>query len=146
MSIANATTFWIEAGAMGTGGSRNILELPHNLTDFFGDQVRTDEVLTVQLTPGVQLIRPFIYRGDDYGHFTDRWRLCLPTARMGGPDYVDRVVRLDKLQIGGLTVFQLTVADRNSAQDTAWRQQSVPPNGETGTTFGGRTYGWWRSG
>jgi hypothetical protein len=143
MCSPNATTFWMEAGSMGTGGSRNQLEMPNDLAEFFGDEARTNEIVTIQLAPGVQHFRPFVYRGDDYGHYTDRWRLCLPTARMGGPDYADRVVRFDKVQIGGATVFQLTVTDRNSAAHTAWRQQSDPPNGDRGTTFGGREYGWW---
>lgn len=143
MSNANATTFWLESGAMGTGGSRNQLEMQNELAEFFGDDARTDEIVTLQLAPGVQHIRPFVYRGDDYGHFSERWRLCLPTARMGGPDYANKVVRFDKVQIGHTTVFQLTVADLNSASHIAWRNSSVPPNGETGATLGGRGYGWW---
>jgi hypothetical protein len=138
----NAGTFWIEAGAM-QGGSRNQLEMPDDLARFFGDQARTDEIVSIQLAPGVQHIRPFVYRGDDYGHYTERWRLCLPTAQMGGPDYPNRVVRFDRLQLGGVTVFQLTVADRDSAEHNDWRTHSVSSNGGTGTTFGGREYGWW---
>src|SRR4051794_10756291 len=115
MRSSNATILWMETGTMGTGGSRNQLEMPDDLAKFFGNEARSEEVVTIQLSPGVQHIRPFVYRGDDYGHYTDRWRLCLPTARMGGPDYSERVVRFDKIKIGGVIVFQLTVADRNSA-------------------------------
>jgi len=136
----NAATLWVEAGAM-QGGSRNQLELPNDLAEFFGAQARTDEVVTIQLTPGAQFIRPFVYRGDDYGHYTERWRLCLPTAQMGGPDYPDRVVRFDKLSIGATTVFQLTVADANSAAHQQWRNQSTN-QGVTGSTQGDRQYGW----
>ncbi len=138
----NATTLWIEAGAM-QGGSRNQLELTDELARFFGNQVRTDEIVSIQLTPGVQYIRPFVYRGDDYGHYTERWRLCLPTGQMGGPDYADRVVRFDKVQVGSVTVFQLTVADRNSSTHNDWRARCLPPDGGTDVTFGGREYGWW---
>ena len=114
---------------MGTGGSNNQFEMPNDLAEFFGNQARTNEVVTIQLSPGVQHIRPFVYRGDDYGHYTERWRLCLPTASMGGPNYSNRVVRFDRLQIGGATVFQLTVVDVNSADHNAWQALSVPPNG-----------------
>ena len=144
MRIANVTTFWIEAGAMGTGGSRNQLEIPNDPAKFFGDEVRTNEIVTIQLAPGIQHVRPFVYRGDDYGHYTDRWRLCLPTAHMGGPDYAGRVVRFDKIQVGSLAVFQLSVADHKSAAHKAWRKQSVPPKGGRDTTVGGREYGWWK--
>ena len=37
---------------------------------------------------------------------------------------MDRVIRLDKILVGGETVFQLTVVDRDSAQETAWRAVS----------------------
>lgn len=144
MPNQNATTFWMEAGSMGTGGSRNQLEMPNDLAEFFEQEARTNEIVTIQLNPGVQHIRPFVYRGDDYGHYTERWRLCLPTARMGGPDYADRVVRFDKLLIGNALIFHLSVADNGSPEQVSWRQQSVPPNGGMGDTFGGRGYGWWQ--
>lgn len=133
----NATSFWIETGAM-QGGSRNQLELPNDIAEFFGAQARTDEVVMIQLAPGVQFIRPFVYRGDDYGHYTERWRLCLPTAQMGGPDYANRVARFDKLSIGGTTVFQLSVADVNSAEHQAWRNQSTAQD----ETQADRQFGW----
>jgi len=136
------STFWIETGAM-QGGSRNQLELPNDLAEFFGEEARTNEVMTIQLGPGNLFIRPFVYRGDDYGHYVDRWRLCLPTAQMGGPEYANRVVRLDRLSVGGATVFQLSVTDRNSPEHLAWRNQSAPPQGERGTTQGDREYGCW---
>ena len=141
MFDATATSFWIDAGAM-QGGSRNQLELTDEIAQFFGTQARLDEVVSIQLSPGVQYIRPFVYRGDDYGHYTDRWRLCLPTADMGGPEYANRVVRFDKFMLGGVTVLQLTVADRDSAAHDQWRRRSVPPNGGAGTTAGGREFGW----
>jgi hypothetical protein len=63
---------------------------------------------------------------------------------MGGSDYADRVVRFDRVQLGGATVFQLSVADLNSAAHISWQNQSQPPGGGTGTTQAGRQYGWWR--
>jgi hypothetical protein len=143
MFNARAATFWIEAGAM-QGGSRNQLELTNDLAKYFGRQARRDEVVSIQLAPGVQFIRPFVYRGDDYGHYTERWRLCLPTDQMGGPEYPDRVVRFDRMRIGRAMVYQLTVADPNSSEHRDWRRRSVSPSGGRGTTFGGREYGWWR--
>jgi hypothetical protein len=143
MCSVDDTTFWIEAGAM-QGGSRNQLEMTDDLAQFFGPDARANEIITIQLQPGVQFIRPFVYRGDDYGHYTERWRLCLPTAQMGGSDYADRVVRFDRVQLGGATVFQLSVADLNSAAHISWQNQSQPPGGGTGTTQAGRQYGWWR--
>ena len=138
----NAVTLWIEAGAM-QGGSRNQLELPDIVAQYFGTQARADEIIMVQLGTGVQFIRPFVYRGDDYDHYTERWRLCLPTTAMGGPSYPDRVVRFDKLNLVGAPVFQLSVADVGSPQHIAWQSQSVAPRGGTDETAWGRTYGWW---
>ena len=137
-----ATTFWIDAGAM-QGGARNQLEMTDALAKYFGKQARTDEVITIQLAPGVQLVRPLVYRGDDYGHYKERWRLCLPTAHMGGPAYPNRVVRFDRLRVGGVNAFQLTVANRNSAAHKDWKAHSRGAKGGSGTTFGGRQYGWW---
>jgi len=142
MFNSNANSFWIDAGAM-QGGSRNQLELMDEIAKFFGDQARSNEIVSVQLTPGVQHVRPFVYRGDDYGHYTERWRLCLPTAEMAGPEYANRIVRFDRIKLGGATVFHLTVTDRDSAEHVEWRGRSAAPNGGTDTTAGGREYGWW---
>jgi len=142
LSIPDATTFWIECGAM-QGGSRNQLEMHNELAEFFGDEARDNEVLTIQLAPGVQYIRPFVYRGDDYGHWKDRWRMCLPTGQMGGPSYPERAVRFDKIQMGAATVFQLTVTDIDSTEHNDWRSQSTAPSGGSDTTDVGREYGWW---
>ena len=138
-----ATSFWIDAGAM-QGGARNQLELTDTLAQFFGSRARRSEIVTIQLSGGAQYNRPFVYRGgDDYGHYTDRWRLGLPTANMGGPDYRHRVVCFDKVYVGRATVFQLSVADPNSRLHGSWRRRSAAPTGGTGTTVGGRQYGWW---
>ena len=48
MPIQTAVTFSMETGAMGTGGSNNQFEMPNELAEFFGNQTRTDEVMTIQ--------------------------------------------------------------------------------------------------
>jgi hypothetical protein len=137
----NATTFWIDCGAM-QGEARNQLEMTDELARFFGKEARANEIVAIQLQPGVLLIRPLVYRGDDYGHYKERWRLGLPTANMGGPSYPNRVVRFDRLQIGGITAFQLTVTKPNSAAHKLWQSESKGLKGGIGTTFGGRKFGW----
>jgi hypothetical protein len=137
---ANAGTLWLDVGAM-QGGARNQVEFPDEIALYFGNVVRHTEMATIQLAPGVLHFRPFVYRGDDYGHYTDRWRLCLPTNDMGGPDYSDRIVRFDKVQLGGVLAFQITVTDRNSAAHKAWKSQSQASGG-VNATRGGREYGW----
>jgi hypothetical protein len=125
------------------GGSHNGLELTHELAEYFGTQPQQTQVVTIQLAPGVHFIRPFVYRGDDYGHWTDRWRLWLPTEMMGGAVYANRVIRFDRIQVGGVTVFQVTVTDVGSPDHVTWRNQSVPPHGDSGMTLGDREFGYW---
>lgn len=142
MPISNATVFWIEAGAM-QGDSHNGLEIPPELAEFFGPDAFLDGSIFMNWAPGIVRERPFILRDkDDYAHKKDRVRLWLPTSRMGGPLYVGRVVRFEKLSAGGFLLFSLDVADVNSVDHVAWRQQSQA-SGQSGLTEGKREWGYW---
>jgi hypothetical protein len=126
------------------GGSRNQLELMDEFAPFFGHQARSSGIVMMRLAAGGEHFPcDFVHRGDEYGHKKDRWRLCLPTAEMGAPEYASRVVRLDKVEVDGSVIIHVSVTDRNSADHEVWRERSAPPDGETGTTRGGREYGWW---
>ncbi len=142
MSIPTANNLWLEAGAM-QGGSRNQLEMTDELAQFFGNQARSAQSVTILIPAGTQHDCSFVYRGDDYEHYSERWRLSLPTEHMGAPPCPGRVIRFSKQQSGGVLVIRLEVTDVNSPDHTQWQQQSHPPGGGSGTTHGGRQYGWW---
>ena len=92
MDIKNATSFWIEAGAM-SSASRHQVELPNYLAEFFDDHSRASEIVVVRLPDGHKYTRPFVYRGTDYGQWTEQWRLHLPTVEMGGLDYPGKILK-----------------------------------------------------
>lgn len=136
--LQQATTFWIEAGAMsGPPDHRHQVEFSNELAQFFDQQSRDDEVLTIQLPNGQNVVRPLTYRGTDYGQWTDIWRLGLPTGNMSGPQYAGRYLRFDRL---GPALYRLTVEDAASAAVAGWHQQSA----FVGNTGGhaGREYGY----
>lgn len=144
MSIRTATTFWMETGAA-SSDSRNQVELPNELAEFFTDAERQNEVILVQV-PGVAspLPRPFTYRGTDYGQWTEIWRLGLPTQHMGAPSYVGQIFRFDRVQQGTQTSYVLTSVVPGSPAHQQLQAQSVAPNGGTGRTAGanGREWGY----
>jgi len=72
--IANANTFWIEAGAM-SGGPRHQVEFSNDLAQFFDETSRENEIVTIRLPNGQEVARPLTYRGTDYDQWTDIWRL-----------------------------------------------------------------------
>jgi hypothetical protein len=136
--IQRAATFWIEAGAMsGPPEHRHQIEFSNDLVQFFDQQSRDNEVVTIELPDGHNVVRPLTYRGTDYGQWTDIWRLGLPTVNMGGPQYAGRYIRFDRL---GPQLYRITVEDTGSAAVTNWRQQSA----FVGNTGGpnGRGYGY----
>lgn len=139
--IGNATSFWIEAGAMsGDPEHRHQIEFSNELVQFFDQQSRHNEVLTIQLPDGQPVIRPLTYRGTDYGQWTNIWRLGLPTVNMGGPPYAGRFIRFDRL---GPCLYRITVEDAGSAAVASWRQQSVFVGNTGGDAPNGREYGYW---
>jgi len=138
--IQTATALWMEAGAMsGPPDHRHQIELTNDLAEFFDDNARESEIIHMRLPGGPLFSRPLTYRGTDYGQWTDIWRLGLLTPRMGGPAYVDRIIRIDKTLDGGDTVYELRVEDAGSPQYETWRQQSQ----HKCVTGGGRQYGIW---
>ena len=84
-SIDEAQHLWIEAGAM-SGGPRHQTEFAEDVANFFDNDTREIELINVRLPDGTIHVRPFTYRGEEF-HWTEIWRLSLPTANMGGPDY-----------------------------------------------------------
>jgi hypothetical protein len=142
MPIRDANSFWIEAGAMsGDPNHRHQIEFSNELAEFFDEQSRDAEIVLVRLPGGETLHRPLTYRGTDYGQWTDIWRLGLPTARMGGPQYAGRVIKFERLQEGGHITYAIEVADANSETVAQWRNQSTH-RAQTGGAQG-REYGYW---
>ncbi len=145
MNIGDADTFWFEAGAMsGPPSHRHQVEFPNDLAEFFDDDAREAEVLRMRLPGGPTLWRPLTYRGTDYGQWTDIWRLGLPTPRMGGPEYVGRIIRLDRIEDEEGNIYEVRVVDAGSAEAASWEAEANS-KGQTGITGGpaGRRYGYW---
>ena len=145
MDIRFADSFWIEAGKMsGPPQHRHQLELPWDLVQFFDNLSIETEVFPLGLPGGPVWWRPLTYRGTDYGQWTDIWRLGLLTPRMGGPDYVDRVIRfqrqLDRSSEGWQQKYELYVEDAGSAEANAWQARSVELDSTGG--HAGRNCGW----
>jgi hypothetical protein len=139
-TIRTATNLWIEAGEM-SGGPRHQIEFSNQLADFFDDRARDEGIVWMRLAGGHLFPRPLAYRGTDYGQWTEIWRLGLLTQRMGGPIYAGRVVRFERMSENGETIYELSVADRTSAEVASWKRRSTVVD----TTGGGqgREYGFW---
>ena len=135
--IEDATTFWIEAGAM-SGGPRHQIEFSNDLAQFFDQASRDSEIITIELSEGQQLPRPLTYRGTEYDQWTSIWRLGLPTEQMGGPPYAGRFLRFDRLGEG---TYRLTVDDADSPAVSQWRQNSTVVSSTGGPQ--GREFGYW---
>lgn len=144
--VRTANTFWIHAGQMsGDPDHRHQLELTDDLARFFDDDARASEVITIRLPEGTMHVRPLTYRGDDYGQWSgDIWRIGLPTARMGGPVYAGRVIRLDRVSVARRVVYDLTVADVDGPEAAEWEREAEE-RGVVDHTGGpaGRAYGYW---
>ena len=141
-SIREATFLWMEAGAMsGPPEHRHQIEFPNDVAEYFDDISRENEVVWMRLPDGPLHARPLTYRGTDYGQWTEIWRLGLLTPRMGGPRYVGRIIRFDRIETPERMVYELNVVDVGSAQAVEWESRSV----RIGITGGhaGRRYGFW---
>ncbi|MGD0401410.1 MAG: hypothetical protein ABSC04_21165 [Syntrophobacteraceae bacterium] len=143
MDIRNATVFWIEAGAM-SSASRHQVELPNHLAEFFDQHSRDTEQITFQIPSGEIISRPFVYRGTDYGQWTEQWRLHLPTSEMGGPEYPGRILTFERIRRGNVLSYLLTVIDPDTPEahqleDRAGKAGTI---GSTGVSHG-RSYGYW---
>jgi hypothetical protein len=81
--------------------------------------------------------RPLSYKVTTLG--VRIWRLSLPTPA----DYVSRVVRFERSEDAEGLVFDLEVADLDSAKHRRWRRASEVRGhiGVTGGRRGGREYG-----
>jgi hypothetical protein len=120
---------------------RHQIEFSDEISQFFDDDARLNEVIQMRFAGHALLTRPLTYRGDDYGQWQYMWRLGLPTRNMGAPPYAARVVKLEKILANGGTIYEIEVADVGSPQHTQWQHHSV----HTAVTGGpaGRQYGYW---
>lgn len=118
--------FWVEAGSMSTGGSRNILEVPRYANRFFGlafanyadaHIVIGQPVLT--FGPQQWIDRQLTWHGAPGMNKMER--LTLPTAAQGGPPYANTAVLFRRHAAG----FELEVADWDSGIAVAWRNASA---------------------
>jgi|GEM_PF-834688 len=141
VQINDAQYLWIEAGAM-SGGPRHQTEFADDVAEFFDDDTREMELINVRLPDGSIHVRPFTYRGGEH-HWTEIWRISLPTASMGGPDYQHRVIRFSKVRLGRGLLYDVEVADAGSPEASAWEQDASSKGTVSHTGgAGGRSYGW----
>lgn len=139
MSIDTATHFWFEAGEM-SGGSRNQVEFSDDLVMFFDEESRTAGEVFVAYDKTIKSFCPLTNRAQDYGQWTNIWRLGLITKAKGGAEYHGRVICLEKRKIGQKFVYVIAVVDPNSIAHKDWIAKSA----HTGTTGGaeGRAFGY----
>ena len=139
--IGDAQYLWIDAGAM-SGGPRHQTEFADDVAEFFDDDTRQMELINIRLPDGSIHVRPFTYRGEEH-HWTEIWRISLPTAAMGGPDYQHRVIRFSKVYLGRGVLYDVEAADVGSSEALAWEDETST-NGTVGQTGSGagRRYGW----
>ncbi len=127
-----------------SGGSRNQLELPDELAEFFTDAERDAEQIQLSVPGSPVSTCNLTRRGTDYGQWTDIWRLGLPTEAAGGPQYAGRVLRFDRMRVNNSTSYQLSVEDPSSPLVETWLT-TAEAQGLTSSTGGpsGRRYGYW---
>jgi hypothetical protein len=131
----DASVLWIEAGAM-SGGSRNQVEFAHDLAEFFGPAVKSQQIVTVQSPQKTFDGCTFSPKTTTFG--VDIWRLSLPTTAKSGLVYADNVIRFEKTK--SPTFFRVRVAAPGSQQVSEWEAASTA-GGQIGTTSGGRRFG-----
>ncbi len=114
--------FWVEAGSMSSGGSRNQLELPRGANRFFGfiHSVYGSAHVTIghptlTLRGQVWTDRPLTWHGHNKME-----RINLPTRHQGGFDYRNTAV-LFRRHVGG---FEIDVFPWNDDAAVAWRAAS----------------------
>lgn len=118
--------FWIEAGSMSSGGSRNQLELPRGANQFFGfahSEYEGDHITighpTLTIKGQSWSDRPLTWHGNNRME-----RINLPTGSQGGFEYQNSAV-LFRRHEGG---FAIKVALWNDANSSAWRSASEALN------------------
>jgi hypothetical protein len=139
MSINIATYLWFEAGDM-SGGSRNQIEFSDDLASFFDEDARTSGKVFVAYDKVKKAFCPLTNRAQDYGQWTNIWRLGLITKAKGGVEYQGRVICLEKRKIGKSYVYVISVTDPNSQEHKQWVEKSKG-KGITGGAEG-RNYGY----
>lgn len=118
--------FWIEAGSMSSGGSRNQLELPRGANQFFrfAHSDYEDDHITIghpTLTIREQSWndRPLTWHGNNRME-----RINLPTVHQGGFEYQNTAVLFRRHENG----FEIKIAPWNDANAMAWRSASESLN------------------
>jgi uncharacterized protein (DUF2147 family) len=139
MSIDKATHLWFEAGDM-SGGSRNQVEFSEEMVRFFDEESRASEQVFIAYDTTIKEFCALTNRGQNYGQWTNIWRLGLITKAKGGVEYQGRVICLEKRKIGQKYVYVIAVVDPNSSSHKDWISKSVY-SGTTGGT-GGRAFGY----
>ncbi len=114
--------FWIEAGAMSSGGSHNQLELPRGANRFFGfthtNYGRAHITIghpTLTLRRRSWTNRPLTWHGNNKME-----RINLPTLAQGGFDYWNTAVLFHRREGG----FEINVLPWNDDGALAWRAAS----------------------
>lgn len=124
------TRFWVEAGSMSSGGSKNQLELPRRACAFFNlpfDDYEQDHgdigVLTLVRRHTSWNDRQIAWHSDN-----GMERLYLPTLNQGGVEYANAAILFEGLDDGS---FAFTVVPWTSDVAASWRNASI----ESGLIF-----------
>ncbi|MBI4228018.1 MAG: phospholipase D family protein [Candidatus Omnitrophica bacterium] len=114
--------FWIEAGSMPSGGSRNQLELPRGANRFFGFTHATygNTHITIGHPPLTLRRQRWVNRPLTWHGHNKMERINLPTVAQGGFDYQNAAV-LFRRHDGG---FEINVLPWGDDGAVAWRAAS----------------------
>lgn len=140
MTIVGATHLWFEAGDM-SGGSRNQVEFSDELVKFFDEDSRNSGKVFVAYDSKTKAYCPLANRGQEYGQWSNIWRLGLITEDKGGEPYPGKIIHLEKRLIGKRYVYLIEVIEPDSPEHKSLLANSI----QTGVTGGseGRAFGHW---
>lgn len=137
--LSNASSLWIDAGAM-SGGSRNQVEFNRELATFFGRPRLRTGLLRIRSNGREWDDRPLAHKITTF--HVHIWRLSLPTEARGGFLYPGNVIRFRRSSDGEGTYFEVEVAARGAQRSQRWRA-TAHRRGYVGITSGHRSYGFY---
>lgn len=135
--LRNASSLWIDAGAM-SGGSRNQIEFNRELATFFGRPRLQARLLRIRSNGREWDDRPLAHKVTTFG--VHIWRLSLPTEASGGFLYPGNVIRFRRASDDEGTYFEADVAAPGEQMSRRWRA-TAHRRGYVNVTSGHRSYG-----
>ena len=108
---------------------------------FFDEKSKAEEQVFLAFNSKTKKHCPLTNRGQDYGQWTNIWRLGLITKAKGGADYQGRIISLEKRLIGKNWAYVIVVTDPGSDEHKDWIAKSAHVGKTSGTA--GRQFGYY---